>query len=321
MANYELPSAYSCESKDIIYPNLESCPSWIPNLPDGKNDLTLSLPQSELLLEPGNTVSVSINVTRSQLPPVELYPTILRDLSKSTRSCIAQSGAFFDIDPSFSLSEEQISTLNHNKTVQVLGSLRNYGPVILKYLDSDKIGRLFHVNQKDQIIGKSLENLLVSEIFLGTIGKDYLPIFNNEGAYAVALKVGSKRHYLPESSKPTRVSSRPELYAQTKAVDSSTPRDITDHRFHLLETTADFAIPNEVIGVLSHVTPHKDVIHLPSRLIDPGSKWKVRLEIDGDMKITSDKGSWVLIKLYRSLLCSFNVSANSGTYDPSLTKK
>src|SRR5258706_5228041 len=266
------------------YPNLESCPSWIPNLPDEKNDLTLHLDQSELVLQGEADISVTFNLSRDQLPPVILYPKILSDLRKSTRSCITQSGVFFDIEPSFCLSQEQIEALYQSQTVQVPGFLSNHGPVSLIYKNKDKIGRLYHVNPTDKIIGTDLEDLISTGIFIGIKGIDYNFLYHDHEAIGITLKVGEKRHYLPISSKPLRISSRHALYSPTKIINPNTSSKVKNHPFHLMETTAQFNLPDQVFGSISYLTLQEDAIHLPSRLIDSGSQWIVRLEIDGDIK-------------------------------------
>lgn len=313
MAKETVTSQWFGENERGEYFSLNECPSWISD-----RDMVVrgfENGQNEVFLGSDEVVKVLVEIKRNNLPPVNLKRDILSRLKISTRSCVAQSGVFF-VGGDRELSDEEIDRLNNGDEIMIEGSLANFGPSRLNFKCGDAIARYYFTNPKDRLDGVELRSLVESGVVRGEEGKDYMILEENNGqAVSLAVRVGNKRVYIPNSDQGIRVSSRSELYSVTKEVNDSTDRQDISSPFHLLETSAEMNVPAEVMGELSKVTETKDVIHLPSQLIDPGSNWVVRLEILGG------KPNWVIVNFYRSnLLEKANVREKRTSFASSLKR-
>lgn len=291
------------------YLGLSECSSWI-----AERDMMIAGLDGagDIVVQPNQRVKVLLTIQRDDLPPVSLKNLNLNDLKVSTRSCIAQSGVFLYLAQD-GLSDEEILVLEKGGVVSLGGKLVNYGPNPLEFRLADSLARFFYTNPKDRIIGKDLRKLVDSGLIGGIEGKDFL-IFKEGKAGVVAVKVSKKRVYIPNvgNGRAIRIASRDDLYNLTRMIDKRTSVKELSCLFHLLETQPEVNLPSGVMGELSVVTSKKDVTHLPSRLIDPGSHWAVRLEISGGWP------DWVLMKFYRNQKLKINVNDKRSTFDKSL---
>lgn len=286
------------------YRSLNECPSWIaPN--DLKIESFDGKDNAEVIPLDGEK-KVIFRLNKEGLPPVKLTLDILSRLKISTRSFIAQSGAFVFLDTT-DLSSEQIEEIESGNDIEIEATMKNFGPNPLEFKVGDDVGRFYYMNPKDEVTGKDLRELVDSGVITGenrvkaVEGVDY-KIFNSENA--IAIRVSQKRVYVPKVSPDKALwwPGRKEFYKSTKEVDETTSAEDLESSFYLLVTQPEMHLPDGVLGDLELVTNKRSVTHLPSHLIDPGSNWTIRLEINGG------HADWVAMKFYRSeLLKEINV--------------
>lgn len=289
------------------YPSLNECPSWIAEKDLRIEALTENAPTT--IVPSGENTKITFHLSKNDLPPVKLTPKILESLKVSTRSCVAQSGAFIYFDNQ-TLTPEQITALEAGNDVEIPATIKNSGPNPLEFRQNDAVARLYYMNPKDEVTGDKLRTLANEGIIKGKEGVDYV-LLGKDHSNAIAIRVAQKRVYVPKMppGKYLRVASRDELYKAVKEVDESTSAEDLEHSFYLLVTQPEVNLPDGVLGDLSMVTDKRFVTHLPSHLIDPGSRWVVRLEIHGG------QADWVVMHFYRSeLLNKINVAQKQETF-------
>ncbi len=298
-----------------IYPDLQACPSWIPDPNRPQSDLCLvdtNIGKASLEVAPGETELIKISVSSDQLPPVAITPNLLGKLKISTRSCLAQSGAFLTLPSDLCLSPKQTEALSHAKKINVPALITNYGPSRLKFNLQDRLARIFHINDKDRLGIADTTSFTQMGYVEGVEGVDYVIGAEADGSAFIALRVSPTEYHLP-ARKTLRISSRPDLYQNLSA---GTPGK-RQHPFHLVETTAIVNLPDNVLGLLSPELDPPTAIHLPSHLIDPGTSWKIRLEVYGEI-LPAVTASWVKLTLHHSPLLAHSIKNNQSTYSPEL---
>lgn len=284
------------------FTKLSECPSWV-----SPKDVQIAgfgkKGETVHVIEPGDSVEVGITVDRNDFPPVPLRSGLIEDLRFSARSCIAQAGSFIYFSEESKLSDEDIKKLENGERIVVKGNLENHGNNSMKFEAGDRVGRFFYANEKDKVTGDALVKLVEEGLVKGEKGKDFVIFDRPYGPYAVALRVSGSRVCIPQGNGTIRVTSRDDLYKLTKDVEFL-PEEAAKCPFFLQVTKTAVDVPQNMIMVLSNVTPNKDVRHLPSHLIDAGSKWPIRLEIEGG------ETNWVLVELYKSPLIGVDRSGD-----------
>ena len=291
------------------YDNPLQCPSWIPNKPNGDGDVSLSSFQddsADIILNPNQLAPVRINLFFYHLPPIDLSSFPLNKLGLSTRSCLAQSGIFLSLSDESILSDEQISLLQTGSAINIGGFLKNYGRNKILLKKGDHLARFFLINDDDSLPAIQIKQLLKNGLVEGKEGEDYAIINHQDNNPRIALRIQPEEYQI-SSREAIRISSRQDLY------QFIAPQLIrAKSQFHLTQTTAKINLPKNIIGVISAQIDPPPAIHLPSRLIDPGTHWKIRLEILGT--IPHNIPSWVTLNLYKSPLLSFNTRHRLTTY-------
>lgn len=289
------------------------CPSWI-----AETDIVILLlnkSEKRLLVSPGDDVEISFRVGKDNLPPAQIGTNIIEVIKVSTRSCIAQSGVFFQLDQR-ELTIDEIELLEAGEDITLTGKIHNYSVNPMEFRTGDSIASLYYTNNKDLIVGDELIKLVAGGLIQGIEGDDFVFLSDGGETNALALRVSDKRIYCQrnEGNRPLRVTSRKELYSITRQVDEETENVYKNSLFYLLETKAEVKLPECVMGELSSVTELQDVVHLPSHLIHPGSNWVVRLEVNGGHP------SWVLMRFYQNKKLEVNIRGKRATFDASLVK-
>ncbi len=276
-------------------------PSWI-----APRDLKIKqfgkTDTSSVIVSPHQSARVDLEIGKHDLPAVNLETNVemLNCLRFSTRSCLAQSGSFLYKEDIF--NRENIATLTNKGSLMIGATLKNFGANPIKFEAGDLVGRLFHTNDIDKIKGEELISLIKNGVVEGEEGRDFRILRNKCSPnsclpYAIALKTSPDRFYIPKNGhgEAIRINGRSDVYSLIKKVDQNFEKE-SNGDFNLLVTSQAVNLPKDVMGVLSSVTPNRGITHLPSHLIDPGSKWPIRLEIHGGQT------NWVILHLYRSPL-------------------
>jgi len=253
--------------------------------------------QSSYTLKPGEKVSVTYKIGPKHLqfgehqqfqPKVDI--DTLTQLKVSTRSFRAQSGVFVYIDPEKPLTVEQTEAIARGEEIEVAGYLKNIGQSSQVFKAGDEVGRLYWTNEKELIKGDELQQLLDK----GLVGPDSWHLVDD---HTVAVMVADERFLVPNlpDGQPHRFDRRqefglfsgytagytPESSSQLKTALETAGLVDSKHPFELLVTKRGLDLPGNVMGILLPETDLPGVLHYPSLLIDPLSKWPVRLEILG----------------------------------------
>lgn len=297
---------------------LERCPSFAAkkDFPIASFILEGGITQDEYTLKPGEKVQVTYKIgpenlefgTQNYLPKVEAE-TLTR-LHISTRSFRAQSGIFVYLDKDKPLTKKQIEEFANGGEIEVIGHLKNIGqsPHVLK--KGDAVGRFYWTNESELIRGRHLKELLQQ----GLVGPKNWRLIND---HTVAVKVAPHRFHIPNlpGGTPHRFDTRQEfglfsgyMAPHGQALEEASHVD-TKHDFHLLVTHEKLDLPGNVMGVLSPKTDLPGVEHYPSLLIDPNSKWPIRLEILGGHP------EWVHFTFYKTDNCPARLATDEKAYN------
>jgi len=261
---------------------------------------------SSIILKPNQLTPIRISLSLYHLPPIDLNNFPLNKLGLSTRSCLAQSGIFLSLSDKSILSEEQISLLKTGSAINISGFLKNYGQNKILLKKGDHLARFFLINDSDSLPSKQIIQLLKNGLIDGKEGEDYAIINHQDNSPGIALRI-QPGEYQISSQEAIRISSRQDLYRfiAPQLLNAKS-------QFHLTQTTAKINLPKNIVGIISAQINPPPAIHLSSRLIDPGTHWKIRLEILG--RISRSTPSWVILNLYKSPLLRFNTQHRLKTY-------
>lgn len=274
-------------------------------------------------LKPGEQVNVTYRIgpihlqfgDKKQFQP-RIEADTLAKLRVSTRSFRAQSGVFVYLDEDKPLTQKQVEAITNGEEIEVAGYLKNISQSSQVFKAEDEVGRFYWTNDQELIRGADLQKLLDD----GLVGpKDWLLIDD----YTVAVKVAQTRFQVPNVSdmSPFRWEKREPFGYFTswtaphnKAFENTGLID-PKHPFHLLVTQEKLNLPGNVMGILLPKTNLPGVIHYPSYLIDPLSKWPVRLEILGGHP------NYVYFTFYKTDNCPARPASDVATFNTYAGKK
>ncbi|MFA6096251.1 MAG: hypothetical protein WC788_01325 [Candidatus Paceibacterota bacterium] len=243
------------------------------------------------LVEPKSLIFSEVILTKENFPPVEADWGVLRRLSLSTRSRLAQSGIEIRIDYD-RVTQDDIERINKGEEVPFPVMIENHGDRAIEF--EGEATRFFWTNEKNRLRGKELRDAVLSDIKIeGEEGKDWFIAgadYDSENDELIQLNMKNekfresmkdimivfpmkKKLHIPKDDKPLNIGSRKDLEDALKPVPEEDDSD-----FYLGETPR-VELGENVCGVINTGSYDGGKRHLISPLIDPGFKGKIRTEL------------------------------------------
>jgi len=248
------------------------------------------------IVGPKSLTFSEVILKKENFPSVEVDWGVLRNLSLSTRSRLAQSGIEIRIDYD-KVTPEDIQRINDGKETAVPVIVENHGERAIEF--EGEATRFFWTNEKNRLTGKELRDVVLNDIKIeGEEGKDWFIAnadYGLEDDELIRLNMKNeefrektkdvmivfpmkKKLYIPKNDKPLSIGSRKDLEDALKPVPEDNESD-----FYLGETPK-VELGQDVCGVINTGSYDGGKRHLISPLIDPGFKGKIRTELLDDLE-------------------------------------
>jgi len=226
----------------------------------------------EIRIKPGETVSIQFVLQAKHVGLDKENDVDPTKLEFHTRSYLAQAGVFFEPDTR-QLTVELMDKLRAGETVIIQGTVKNLGPCvrILKTDNHAAVGRFLYLCSEDKVTGKKL-------IQVARLGKDQQL---DKDKQKIELELSSQDEILVTEHDDVVVldGSRVNWVNHTKKLPLALHKGEPTHAFSLCVTSGIVKIPCGYFGWLQEQTSEPGVRHLKSQLLEPGTDWRVRVEL------------------------------------------
>lgn len=243
------------------------------------------------IVEPKSLIFSEAILGKENFPPVEIDWGVLRTLSLSTRSRLAQSGIEIRIDYE-RVTPDDIEKINKGEKVPVPVMVENHGDRAIEF--EGAATRFFWTNAKDRLTGKELRDAISNDIKIeGEYGKDWFIAdadYDSENDELIQRNMKNEKFrenmkdimivfpmkqklHIPKDDKPLNIGSRKGLEDALKPVPEEEKPDFC------LGETPRVELGENVCGVINTGSYDGGKRHLISPLIDPGFKGKIRTEL------------------------------------------
>ncbi len=256
------------------------------------------------LIGPKSLIFSEVILTKEDFPPVEADWGVLRRLSLSTRSRLAQAGIEIRIDYD-KVTSEDMERINSGEEVSIPVLVENNGDRAIEF--EGEATRFFWKNERNRLTGKELRDAVLNDIKIeGEYGKDWFIAgadygfendefiksnmeneeFRDKMKEIIIVFPMKRKFHIPKDNKTLKIESRKDLEDALRLV----PED-SDCGFCLGETPrVEFG--ENVCGIINTGAYDNGKRHLISPLIDPGFRGVIRTELLDDL-------SYIELLIYR----------------------
>lgn len=248
-----------------------------------------------LTIRPNEIINIQFSITLESIGLDKAKDIDVLELKFHTRSYLAQAGLFFEPNRE-QLTPADLEKLRKGIPMNLNGAIQNFSPClrILQTKGGAAIGRFLNINETDRVAGQELEQI-------ASLGQaQYLTADKK----AIALELSPEEEILITEHKEVVVldGSRVNWVNHTRKLPCAKHKEEPTHAFSLCVTTGVVTIPAGCFGWIHEQTSEPGVIHLKSQLLEPGTDWRVRVELYASESIRRIPKA-VYLSLYRVTDC------------------